>query len=277
MPKSAHASPQALMQAELARLEKRDRGRWVIVVFAIVVLVLGAISFFMPSAFWQTNLLEISFSPQVVFVIMVTTVLLALLEVRSDIRVHGRRIANLQVELLSQEKRKGRVDALTHVLSRDTLSELLGREVLRAERNVRSLVLIMAGVNSLKQITERYGPLMSDYVLAQMAAVLKECVRGCDYVVRCGTDEFLLVLPETDEYGAQIVCQRIHEKVAEWDGSNRVGHFPISVSLGLYFHIKGQTPEKDVTEAAIRMYAEKQASRQGARVLAPVPMGRGES
>jgi hypothetical protein len=37
---------------------------------------------------------------------------------------------------------------------------------------------------------------------------------------------------------------------------------PISVSLGLYLHVTGQTADKDVAEADARMYAEKQASKR---------------
>jgi diguanylate cyclase (GGDEF)-like protein len=100
-------------------------------------------------------------------------------------------------------------------------------------------------------------------VLSQIATILKSCVRGSDYIIRYGGDEFLLLLPETDEKGGEVVRERIHIKVAEWDQSNRVGDLPISVSLGLYLHATGQSPDKDVAEADARMYAEKQASKRG--------------
>ena len=77
-------------------------------------------------------------------------------------------------------------------------------------------------------------------------------------------DEFLVLLPETDQPGGEIVRQRVHRKVEEWDRSNRVGDLPISVSLGLYLHVTGQTPDKDVAEADARMYAEKQAAKRAA-------------
>ena len=121
------------------------------------------------------------------------------------------------------------------------------------------LALIMCDVNYFKRINDRYGHLMGDYVLAQVATILKYCVRGSDYIVRYGGDEFVIILPETEETGANIVLQRIHQKVAEWDRENRVGEFPISVSLGLYHHVPGQAAEKDLAEADSRMYQAKQA------------------
>jgi diguanylate cyclase (GGDEF)-like protein len=101
-------------------------------------------------------------------------------------------------------------------------------------------------------------------VLAQIATILKSCVRGSEYVIRYGGDEFLVLLPETDDTGGEIVRQRVHRKVSEWDRSNRVGDLPISVSLGLYLHVTGQTADKDVAEADARMYAEKQATKRAA-------------
>ena len=44
----------------------------------------------------------------------------------------------------------------------------------------------MCDLNNFKQVNDRYGHLMGDYVLSQIATILKSCVRGSDYVVRYG-------------------------------------------------------------------------------------------
>jgi len=46
--------------------------------------------------------------------------------------------------------------------------------------------------------------------------------------------------------------------VAEWERTHRVTDVPISVSMGMYLHVTGQTPEEDIAEADARMYLEKQ-------------------
>jgi two-component system cell cycle response regulator len=153
------------------------------------------------------------------------------------------------------------IDAVTHVFTRAVLHDLLAGEISRAERTNRSLALIMCDLNNFKQVNDRYGHLIGDYVLSQVAAILKFCVRGSDCVVRYGGDEFLVLLPETDQEGGEIVRQRVRRKVAEWDHANRVGALPISVSLGLYLHVNGQTADMDVAEADARMYADKQATQ----------------
>ncbi len=257
--------PQARIKTELLQLESQKKEFWILVIFAAMVLLLGVLSFFFPHRFWNGGRLEISISPQIVFVIMIALVLASLVFVRRDLEVRGLRLANLQQFMSSQEEQAaGMFDAVTNVFTRGFLHDLMSSEISRAERTNRSLSLIMCDLNNFKQVNDRYGHLMGDYVLSQIATILKSCVRGSDYVIRYGGDEFLILLPETDEQGGEIVRQRVHSKVAEWDNSNRVGDLPVSVSLGLYRHVTGQTAEKDVAEADARMYAEKQTNKRSA-------------
>jgi len=179
--------------------------------------------------------------------------------VRSESELRKLRVLTLQQALASQSDRSsGMYDSVTNVFTRALLHDLLQREIARAERNGRPLALIMCDVNNFKQVNDRYGHLMGDEVLGQVASILKECVRGSDHVVRYGGDEFLLILPETGHEGSRVVRERINERVAEWERTHRVTDVPISVSMGMYLHVTGQTPEQDIAEADARMYLEKQ-------------------
>jgi len=264
-------SPKARIQRELLKLESQKREIWILVAFAAAVLCLGVLSFFFPGSFWHSNTLNVSFSPQVLFVVMVATVIVTLIYVRQDLEIRGLRLANLRQVISSQEDQAANtIDALTNVFTRGLLPDLLQGEIARAERTNRPLALLMCDVNDFKEVNDHHGHLMGDYVLAQVAAILKSCVRGSDYVIRFGGDEFLTLLPETDDKGAEIVCQRIHQKIADWDRDNRVGDSPTSLSVGWYLHVTGQSGEKDVAEVDARMYAVKQA-RKRAPVLADTP------
>jgi diguanylate cyclase (GGDEF)-like protein len=260
-----HVSPKARIQRELLRLESQKREIWILVAFTAAVLCLGVLSFLFPGSFWHSNTLNLSFSPQVLFLILVVTVIVTLIYIRQDLEIRGLRLANLRQILSSQEDRAASmIDSLTNVFARALLPDLLQGEISRAERTHRSLALMMCDINDFKQVNDRHGHLMGDYVLAQVAAILKSCVRGSDYVIRYGGDEFLILLPETDEKGSEIVRQRINEKVSDWDRHNRVGDSPISLSVGLYLHVSGQGAEKDMAEADLRMYAEKVANKRAA-------------
>jgi len=254
--------PLARIQTELLKLESETRELWITVTFAALVLVLGVLTFFFPASYWRSNTLHVSLSPQILFVFMVIAVLAALYFVRRDMQMKAFRLSSLQQVLTSQQRQAASmVDAVTNVFTRGFLHDLLQGEIARAERSNRPLALVMCDLNGFKLVNDRYGHLMGDYILSQVATILKSCVRGSDYVIRYGGDEFLLVLSETDEPGGDTVCDRIHRKIAEWDNDNRVGDLPLTVSLGMHIHTPGQSPEQDVAEADARMYAAKQASK----------------
>lgn len=266
--------PQARIQAELVRLESHKKEFWLLITFAASVLCLGVLTLFFSVHFWGQGALHVDISPQLLFVIMVALVFAALAYVRRDLEVREVRLAGIQQYMNSQKDQAGgMIDGVTNVFTRSFIQDLLASEISRAERNNRCLALIMCHLNNFKQVNDRYGHLMGDYVLSQVATILKSSVRGSDYVVRYGGDEFLVVLPETDENGAATVRQRVLRRVLEWDYGNRVGDLPISVSLGVHMHVTGQTAEKDVAEADARMYAEEQARRRAA-VGNPVEVSR---
>jgi len=258
--------PQPRLLAELRRLESRDFEIWLLVAFALGVFALGILSFFFPQNFWLVPTVEIKLSPQVLFAIMMFGLLVALFAARRELELKKLRLANLESMLTARNSQSsGLIDTVTNVLNRAFLREILQGEIQRSERNNRPLTLVMCDVDGFKQVNDRYGHLTGDFVLAQIAGIIKSCARGSDHVIRYGGDEFLVVLPETDEAGAETVRERIHQKLQEWDRANHFGDTPISVSAGIYLHVPGQTPEKDVAEADIRMYALKlDRHRQGA-------------
>ena len=264
--------PKARLQAELSKIESQKRDLWVPIIFVGAVLALGAFSFLTPESFWAHNELVLRIPPQVLFVIMMVVVLVTLYMVRHDAETRRLRLINIQQSLAQQtEQSASMIDSLTSVFSRSFLRDLLEGEIARSERNKRPLGVIMSDLNNFKQVNDRYGHLMGDYVLAQMAGILKTCVRGSDFVVRYGGDEFLVILPETDEPGAQFVIGRIQLKVEEWNRNNRIGEVPLGLSLGLHMHAPGQSAEQLVAEADARMYAEKQASKQKASLAGSAP------
>jgi diguanylate cyclase (GGDEF)-like protein len=253
--------PDARLQVEISQVGSRNRDLWVITIFAAAVLALGAVSLISPASIWQSNEIEVMIPPQVLFLLMIVLVIVSLYFMRRETENRRLRMANLERTLAhNSERSAGLVDSVTNVFNRNFLHELLQGEIARAERNQRPLALVMCDINNFKRINDRYGHLMGDYVLAQVASILKYCVRGSDYIVRYGGDEFLVILPETEDTGAKIVLRRIHQKVSDWDQENRVGELPISVSLGLHHHVTGQAAEKDLAEADSRMYQAKQAA-----------------
>ncbi len=257
--------PQARLQAEFLKLQSPKREHWVLVVFSAVVITLGGLSLLNPSSFWQGNILEVKLPPQVLFVSMMVLLVLALFVMKREGELEKYRLAYIQQVLAARaDQAASMIDAATKVFSRSFLREVLQGEISRAERTKRPLALVMCDLDNFKLVNDRYGHLMGDYVLAQMAAILKSCVRGSDYVVRYGGDEFLLILPETDQAGGGIIVKRVRQKVDDWNRESRLENLPVTMSIGFHIHAPGQTPEHALAEVDARMYSEK-----GARVGVP--------
>jgi diguanylate cyclase (GGDEF)-like protein len=263
MRSKAESDPASLRQrleTKLSKVESESSGLRFLILLMAAGLGAGIISLFLPRWSRLPAVVEIRVPPQILLVTMLVVFVLSLYLVRSESELRKLRVLTLQQALAAQSERSSVMfDPVTNVFTRALLHDLLHREIARAERNGRPLALIMCDVNNFKQVNDRYGHLMGDEVLGQVASILKECVRGSDHVVRYGGDEFLLILPETAHEGSRVVRERINERVAEWARSRRVGDVPMSVSMGMYLHVAGQTPEQDIAEADARMYLEKQA------------------
>src|SRR6185295_10614045 len=87
---------------------------------------------------------------------------------------------------------------LTQVFNRRYFLEQLDREVSRAKRYRRELSLILFDIDKFKSINDTYGHLAGDYVLKQLATVIKGKIRREDVLARYGGEEFAIVLPEID-------------------------------------------------------------------------------
>jgi len=154
--------------------------------------------------------------------------------------------------------RMARHDPLTGALNRYALDELLSREAARSERSGRPIGLLMIDINRFKEINDRFGHAMGDRVLQGVADLLQRAVRASDMVVRYGGDEFLIVLPETDEE-ADDVRHRLLSEIDERNRTNPLLDFPVTLAIGSIHWSpgSGRTVDQALEEADRRMYENK--------------------
>ena len=105
-------------------------------------------------------------------------------------------------------------DELTSLANRRSLSQRLEEEAKRSARTGRAFAVLMVDLDHFKEVNDRHGHQIGDSVLQQCARMLKENVRGTDFVARYGGEEFCVVLPETSLQGAQHVAEKLREAVA---------------------------------------------------------------
>jgi diguanylate cyclase (GGDEF)-like protein len=104
-------------------------------------------------------------------------------------------------------------DSLTGLLNRRGFLEAADRELARARRYDRPLVLAYVDVRGLKAVNDTEGHLTGDRLLREAAGLLRDSARADDLVGRLGGDEMGLLLAEQDAVGAEAVTSRISAQV----------------------------------------------------------------
>jgi diguanylate cyclase (GGDEF)-like protein len=125
-------------------------------------------------------------------------------------------------------------DPLTGLYNRRRMSELLSREVDRANRFKHQLSLLIFDVDDFKAINDREGHPHGDAVLKTVADVVRTKTRSIDIAARYGGDEMALMLLETDFDGAVILAERLRTGVKEAAVPLRNGRpMGVTISIGV--------------------------------------------
>jgi diguanylate cyclase (GGDEF)-like protein len=179
--------------------------------------------------------------------------------------------AALQNAMLHAEVQKlAMTDSLTEVLNRRGFSEFGRREIERAMRFGRSLSAILVDIDHFKNINDTYGHAVGDQVLRIVSERLRASVREVDILGRYGGDEFVILLPETDELTASIAAERIRTRLMEpiainglqLDSSGDSPYLTISASLGVAdLHKSAQDLPALLSLADAAAYSAKQSGR----------------
>ncbi len=105
-------------------------------------------------------------------------------------------------------------DPLTGLYNRRSFEAFYHQEVAKCRRYSAPLSLILVDLDHFKNVNDTYGHQVGDRVLAAVAAILREATREADLAARWGGEEMALLLPETDGQGADVVAEKLREKIA---------------------------------------------------------------
>ena len=251
----------ARVSQQLSRLEKRDWEQWVIVSITGVMVSVGLLLLLIPAAFTRDSIdLHIIMSRPLAIGLFVLLALLNtyLVTKRFEMRRLREQLisSTLQNELIEQQSL---TDPLTEIYNRRSLDQIAGHFIGQARRRKTPLTFLMVDADNFKQINTRFGHLTGDFVLAELAALLKSSIRGSDAAVRYGGDEFLILLPDTTADDAENVADRITLKLDDWNKADNLEGFRLSVSVGAVEWKDGQTLDEILDTADHKMYESKSA------------------
>lgn len=125
------------------------------------------------------------------------------------------------------------LDTLTELYNSRTFLKEIKEELKRAKRYKRPVALCMVTVDNFKDISRQYGALTSDAVLKVIGTVLQGAVRDVDIPARYSAEEFAIIFPETNSSGAQIVAERIRQRIGSQAITHNWHNLKVTASVGL--------------------------------------------
>ena len=154
-------------------------------------------------------------------------------------------------------------DPLTGLANRRLLIEQFQREAIRQRRNGKPLSLLVLDLDHFKSVNDRYGHLAGDTCLKRVSAVIESRLRGADIVARFGGEEFIVLLPDTDEQGAVFAAENLCKSVAAAEIVLPQAVVFLSVSIGIATANPGEICDFDslMGIADKAMYAAKRLGR----------------
>jgi diguanylate cyclase (GGDEF)-like protein len=141
--------------------------------------------------------------------------------------------SNVEAEYQEEIYRLTILDGLTGIYNKRYLLEYLDRELARSARNRRPLAALLIDIDHFKRVNDRFGHLVGDRTLRQVADCIKATIRREEVFARYGGEEFVLVLPEAGVAAAVRVAERICQEVAAHPLEYQGETYQVTVSVGV--------------------------------------------
>lgn len=190
---------------------------------------------------------------------------------RSDLEYSiEERTLELEIALreLSEKNREleklSAIDPLTGLMNRRYFDERIIAECRRSKREISKLGIAMLDIDHFKKINDTYGHLCGDHCLKTFALTLKETIkRPSDIICRYGGEEFVLILPNTDQDGLNKLLERVRINVENKKIIFEGHELQMTVSIGGCSQVVVSDDEKStlVASADKQLYKAKESGR----------------
>ncbi len=160
-------------------------------------------------------------------------------------------------------------DALTGLYNRRYFSEISTEMFSLGKRENEPLSVIMLDIDRFKNVNDTYGHQAGDKVIVLLSKILEEIKRQSDIACRYGGEEFVLLLPKTDQEGAYELAERIRKQVEKSYivlEETKIG-FTVSLGVAEAEYGRDSNIEEVIRRADDAMYIAKRDGRNRTRKL----------
>lgn len=159
---------------------------------------------------------------------------------------------------LNTYKKRSQTDFLTNIANRG-FTFIKGEQLIkRAIKLQQPASVITFDIDNFKEINDKYGHHIGDLAIKALAQRAQACIKKYDLVGRIGGEEFLIVLPNTNEQDAWCISERLRNSIAEKEFIFGDIHISFTISLGLAELNSSTTSLQDlVIEADKALYQAK--------------------
>ena len=164
-------------------------------------------------------------------------------------------------QALEEQKQKALTDALTGLPNREAYNERAYHEWSRWKRYGHPLTLVVLDIDHFKRINDTYGHQAGDRVLQVLSKAVSQRLREVDFMARFGGEEFVILLPETEQGDGFDLMDKIRAVVASTPFRFKQDPVQVTLSMGVVGLRGEDTLEKAFARADKLLYAAKDAGR----------------
>jgi diguanylate cyclase (GGDEF)-like protein len=164
-------------------------------------------------------------------------------------------------EVLEQLETLSVTDPLTEIYNRRYFWNVLEKEFAKSVRFETPIACLLIDVDHFKSINDEYGHSVGDYVLKEIAKIIKNCLRKVDTAARWGGEEFIVLLPETDKEHALNAASRILSEISGYAFKGIRQKITVSIGIASIPGPAIDTPEKFIEISDSALYTAKANGR----------------
>jgi diguanylate cyclase (GGDEF)-like protein len=154
------------------------------------------------------------------------------------------------------------IDPLTGLLNRRAFQEVINREYASAKRLSKPFSMLLFDLDRFKMLNDNYGHDLGDKILVGISETANNTLRTGDWLSRWGGEEFLAILPDTDENGALKIAERLRENIEKFSIQFNTQKIKTSASIGIASYPRdGESPEFLIKAADAALYEAKKSGR----------------